>query len=453
MSSRVSGYHYVRGKDGKKHRVYNVVSNPRNSIVGSGPYSRGRNVSRAKALYGRGGYYDSGPVKFLKKYVPKNTFSSLGQSVAGPLGAVAGQGLSKLLGFGAYELAKNSLISEGEDPARMHSNSSCVKVRHREYITDIVSSSTANTFLLQSFSINPGLPTVFPWLAAIASQYQEYKPLGIVFEYKTLSATAIASGQNSTMGGIIMATDYNTINPNFANKQSMDNAEYTTSKAVWESFYHPVECDMRQNPLATLFVRSGAVPSGSDQRMYDLGNFQIASFGVQGTSVVLGELWVSYEFELSKPISTSALGQDVLSDHFRLGTIGNTDTLGSTSVLAAGSSLGGTISKPVSAWNTYNFNPLVQDGTFLVSYLVVGTSTALAAPTITLTNCVGVNLFDADSISSYSNTGATDAFFMLTLAVSITGMNATIRFTSPTLPTSPGAGDLFVTQYDSNIVN
>lgn len=452
MSSRVSGYRYVKGKDGKKHRVYNVVANPRNSIVGSGPYSRGRNVSRARALYGRGGYYDSGAVKFLKKYVPKNTFSSLGQSVAGPLGAVAGQGLSKLLGFGAYELSKNSLISEGEDPARMHSNSSCVKVRHREYITDIVSSGTANTFSLQSFSINPGLPTCFPWLSAIAAQYQEYKPLGIVFEFKTLSATAISSSTNTTMGGIIMATDYNTINPNFSNKQSMDNAEYTTSKAVWESFYHPIECDMKQNPLSTLYVRSGAVPAGSDQRMYDLGNFQIASFGVQGTKVVLGELWVSYEFELSKPISTSALGQDVLSDHFRLGSITNTDSLGSTSVLAAGSSIGGTISSQ-SGYRVYNFNPLIQEGTFLVSYLVVGTNTTLTAPTVTLTNCVGVNLFDADSGYSYSNSGANDAYFMLTMAIQVTGMNASFYFGGCVLPLSPGAGDLFVTQYDSNIVN
>ena len=57
-----------------------------------------------------------------------------------------------------------------------------------------------------------------------------------------------------------------------------------------------------QSVLGDLYVRPTLnVPSGSDRRLYDFGNFQIATIGLQGTSVNVGELWVTYEIELFKP--------------------------------------------------------------------------------------------------------------------------------------------------------
>jgi hypothetical protein len=443
-------YHYAVGKDGKKHRVYNKP------VRGKGAYYQGRSVSRSYAAYarrgpmkGRGGYYNSRPVKFLNKYVPKNTFSSVGASVAGPLGAAMGSGLSKLLGFGAYRVDKNSMISEGESPARMHSNSSSLRVRHREYITDIISAVGANAFLNQTFSINPGLAINFPWLSAIAAQYQEYKPLGIVYEFKSLSADAIASGTNTTLGYVILATDYNSINAPFPNKQAMDNAEYTTSCKPSENVYHPIECNMKANPLNILYVRNGAAPAGTDLRMYDLGQFQIATGGVQGSSVVLGELWVTYEFEFSKPISTSALGQDVLSDHFQLGTVGNSSVLGTTSVLEPNSSIGGAIN---TSGTVYSFNPLVQEGTFLIVYNVVGTSTACTSPAITFTNCKYVKMWNADAANSIGSSGTTCTNLTVCFVVQVTGMNASVNFGSGILPVPVTSGDFFVTQWDSQVV-
>jgi len=453
MSSRASGYRYVRDASGNRRRIY-----------GRGAYYQGRSVSRAyaaRSLSGRGWYGQ----KFLKKIVPKGSFSAVGKylgnlagtayggpslgAAGGIVGSAAGSGLAKLLGFGAYKVSSNSFMGEGQDPASMHSVNNAVKVRHREYITDISSSATANTFSNQSFSLNPGLPTVFPWLSAIAAQYQEFKPLGVVFEFKTLSSTAIASSTNTTIGGIIMSTDYNSINPQFPNKASMDNAEYTTSAPVYDSFYHPIECDMKQNPLSTLYIRSGAVPANTDQRMYDLGQFQIASFGVQGTSVVLGELWVSYEFEFSKPISVSALGQDVLTDHFRLGGVVNAKPLGTSSTIQANSSIGGTIN---AGGTTYSFNPLIQEGNYLVSYTVTGNSTACTAPSLTPTNCTLLQVWQADDGTAVNNGTNTVTTWLEVFAVTITALNATIAWgASGTLPAAFSSGDLWITQIDSNI--
>lgn len=426
---------------------------------GSGAYRVSRARSYYNSLSGRGGYYDSGFVKTMGKYVPKGTFSTAGstagRAVAGPIGAalgdLAGRGLAAIAGFGSYQVKSNSMLGEGQSPPAMHSINSALKVRHREYICDIYSSSSASAFTLQAFPINPGLVQSFPWLSAIAQQYEEHKPLGVVYEYKTLSATAIASSTNSTMGGIIMSTDYNAINPNFVNKQQMDNTEYTTSGAVYDSFYHPVECDPRANPLSKFYVRAGAVPTGSDQRMYDLGVFQIASFGVQGTNVLLGELWCTYEWEFAKPISTTALGQDVLTDHWQLTGAAASTPLGNAQTLVANSSINGTISSNT----TYNFPAVFQEGAYIVVLTWNGTAAACTAPAITGTNCTLETVWEGDSTTGISapTPGTSNANFIVVVVVTLTAENASVAFgTAGGFPTGTTKGDLWITQIDSNIV-
>lgn len=448
MSKRVSGYSYALGSDGKKHRVYPKNKKPM-KMMGQGAYRQ--SVPRAPSMMkGRGGYYDSGFVKTMKSIIPKGTFREGGRLVGGPLGAFAGSALSKIVGFGSYSVRANTLVNEGESPARMHSNSANTRVCHREYIGDVVSSSSANTFLLQSYDINPGIVQTFPWFSAIAQQFQEWVPLGMVFEFKTLSADAIASSTNNTLGGIIMATNYNSAAPNFANKQAMDNTEYTTSYKPSESFYHAIECAPHANVLNELYVRSGSVPSGQDQKTYDLGNFQIASFGIQGTSVVLGELWCSYDIELRKPISTAAQGLDVLTDHYRLGGVADISNFGTSSVLQAGSSLGGTIS---TSGTTYLFPPFIQEGMYMIYYAVQGSAGSVVAPTWTLTNCVEVSIFLTDTSGQLNiPTGVSTTLFCICAVISITGANARIVTSGSTLPPTITKGDLFVTQFNSGVI-
>lgn len=452
MSGRVTGYHYEIGPDGRRHRVYADAKAKAmvksKAITGKGAYYKPR---YARPVRGPGGYYDSGFVKTMRNVVPKGAFSSGGEMVGGPLGKFAGGMLSKILGFGAYSVKQNSLISEGQTPARMHTSSANTRVTHREYLADIVSSSVANTFTLQNFSINPGLFATFPWLSAIAQQYQEWVPHGVMFEFKTLSADAIASSTNTTLGGIIMATNYNSAAANFVNKQAMDNTEYTTSCKPSESFYHPVECARTQNVLAELYVRGGAVPSGQDQKTYDLGNFQIASFGIQGTSVVLGELWITYDIELRKPISTSAQGLDVLSDHFLLepATTTKTTPLSSLPKLQPGSSIGGHCSTV-----TYFFNPLLQEGNYLVVWEALGTAATITAPILSYTNCSGVTIFNDSMVGAIAipDNGVSSTRLVVMTCVSITGPGAAVVFgVAGTIPTAVTAADLIVTQINSAI--
>lgn len=444
-------YHYEIGGDGKKHRVYEK--------------SRKRTTAPKRVLKGRGGYYDSSFVKKANKYVPKGFWNKMGMTaggmVGGPEGAVlggaAGSGIAKLLGFGAYRVKSNSLLDEGQSPAAMHSTNSSLRVRHREYIGDIVSSSTANAFNSNVYPINPGQSSVFPWLAPIASQYEQYKILGMVFEFKTLSADAVASSQaNMTIGGIIMSTNYNAVAPVFANKQAMDNAEYTTSAKPSQSLYHAIECAPGSYATSQLFVRNGAPPANSDLRMYDLGNFQIASFGIAATSVVLGELWCSYEIELSKPVSNFASGDLVLTDHYKLGTVTNTSPLGTASILATNSSIGGTID---ALGRVYTFPANITSGQFLVVYQVVGTAAALVAPGLTVTGCNVATTWLGSAgptlTNVIDNAGSTSARYIRSFIVdfNVPGASAaTIAFgTGGTLPSAAVGGDLYITQIDDDI--
>ena len=223
---RAKGYSYAIGKDGRRYRVYKK----RQTIRGSGPYSIPQgDFDEVPSLRQR--YLKSGFVKYMKKAVPKGSFESGGEMLAGPLGAFAGKKIAELVGFGEYRIKKNSLVlSEGNSPAYMHQSNSNAVIRHREYIQDIVSSATPNAFQNQVFAIQPGLNGSFPWLSALAQQYEQYRIKGMVYEFKSLYADAIASSAaNATIGYVIMGTNYNAVYPPFINKQQMDNTDYTTS--------------------------------------------------------------------------------------------------------------------------------------------------------------------------------------------------------------------------------
>ena len=447
MSKRVTGYHYVTDSKGRRHRVYS------------------HGVPRP--IQGQGGYYQSNFVKKMRKYVPKGTFSAIGSAagqalargspMGAQLGAAAGSALARIAGFGDYALTKNSLISEGQSPANMHQGNSSLKVRHREYIMDIVS-GPANTFNNQTFPIQPGLNTVFPWLAPIAAQYEQWRPLGIVFEYKTLYADAIASSAaNSSLGGVIMATDYNAINPAFPSKQAMDNTEYTTSCKPSVSFYHPIECAPRDvaNPL--YYIRSGAVPQGSDARLYDLGTLNVATFGIASANVVVGELWATYEIELLKPISTTASGFNVLSDSWQLDTTTSTQptaVLGEngSQVLAKGSSLGCKIVVDGSANSTVYLPPNIQDGNFLVNLVLYGDAATISWDTQSFVNCSLITMWlqDDDSTIQIPPDGTSSVSFAFLFAINVSGPNASFTFAPATLPLN-ARGDLIITQLDADI--
>ena len=174
---------------------------------------------------------------------------------------------------------------------------------HREFIQDIVGSTGFN---IQSFRINPGFLKTFPWLSSIAENYEQYVIQGMIFEFKTTCANAVAS-TNTALGTVVMATQYNSLSPNFTSKQQMENYEFSQSSTPSQSILHPIECDPSQTQCGGIFnVTDQVLDNTGDIRLYDVGRFSIATVGMQAAATI-GELWVSYKICFLKPklVSTS----------------------------------------------------------------------------------------------------------------------------------------------------
>lgn len=220
----------------------------------------------------------------------------------GGLGRQLGAGLSKWLGSGDYTLSKNSIVERASsDVPMMHKDGQSIVVRHKEYLGEI-SGSTAFT-VQQTYNINPGLSSAFPWLAAIAAKFQEYRILGMVLHYVPTSGTAVGTA-STALGSVMIQTSYRAGDTAPTTKMEMLNEFWSTELVPYESGCHPLECDPKENPYNLHYVRTGALPASADQLLYDLGTTFVATSGMQ-TNGVVGDLWVTYEVELKKPMLTS----------------------------------------------------------------------------------------------------------------------------------------------------
>jgi hypothetical protein len=225
----------------------------------------------------------------------------LGGPLGGAVGLAAGKLISSITGYGDYTVNRNTVLQANSVPTFRQGGDGMV-VRHREFIMNVMGNPT---FMLQSFPLNPGMASTFPWLARVAHQFEEYEMNGLVFEYRPSSGSAVASA-NPALGVVIFATDYDAANPSFPDKQTMESYEFSTSTVPFTACMHPVECMRGRNVLNNLYIREGLTPASTDIRLYDMGNFQIATEGMQTTNIV-GELWVTYDVLFRKPRIPGAL--------------------------------------------------------------------------------------------------------------------------------------------------
>jgi hypothetical protein len=234
--------------------------------------------------------------------------SQIGMAKTGSMvGNNIAQRISRLIGSGDYavsdEVHVNSLIP---GPGMKNANamfgnrSEGTRVRHREYIQDVYTAS-AGQFYNLSIPVNPGLSFFSPWTSNIAQNYEQYRVTGLVFEY--ISSTS-PYNSNSAIGTVIMAMEYNAASAAFTNKPQMENSDFAISARFDQNLMYGVECESCANNW--YYVRAGTSPLPATTT--DLGLFQIAvnpaaTFPANST---IGELWMAYEIEFSKPKSSPA---------------------------------------------------------------------------------------------------------------------------------------------------
>jgi len=222
----------------------------------------------------------------------------------GGIGRQLGAGLSKWLGSGDYNLSRNTLVENASSTVpSMHKDGQSIVVRHKEFLGEI--SGSTGFKVQQVYSINPGLAATFPWLAGIAAKYQEYRLLGMVFHYVPTSGTAVGTS-STALGSVMIQSSYRAGDAAPTTKMEMLNEYWSSEITPYEAGCHPLECDPKENPYNLHYVRTGALPSGTDQLLYDLATTFVATSGMQSDGVV-GDLWVTYEVELKKPMVSSAV--------------------------------------------------------------------------------------------------------------------------------------------------
>lgn len=232
------------------------------------------------------------------KAIPRGTFAKIG-GLAGPGGAALGHAVSSITGVGDYEVSGGATTHGGEVPHFTNRPDKTI-IKHREFVAAIKSPGTA--FTNTTYDINPGNSSLFPWLSTVARSYQQYKVLGMVAVYKPLTSDYAASGG---LGQVILATNYNVNDPAYSSAIQMENSEYAVAVKPSKGALHVLECAsaLRRNDPFYVYDPNADTGAVSDKRFYDMGKLQVATEGLSTTAdVTIGQLWVTYEIELIKPV-------------------------------------------------------------------------------------------------------------------------------------------------------
>jgi hypothetical protein len=286
----------------------------------------------------------------------------------------------------------------------MHRSGQTVRIRHKEFLGPITGSVAFNVGA--AYPINPGMSGTFPWLADIARSFQEYEIKGMIYHYIPTSGSAVSS-TSSALGSVMIQTTYRATDDAPKSKIEMMN-EYCANEVVpFDTMIHPIECDPKENPFAVHYTRSGTIPSG-DLLLYDIGTTFVATQGMQSAYVV-GDLWVTYDIELRKPIVTSNVTG--LSGYY--GASWNSPSSGT---IFPGAIVTQTGNLPVTFTGRTITFPRGTHGTFIV-WLHINSSAGLTHATAvewmgtaTLTNCVFSSSLDSFNLEVGTDSNATTAY-------------------------------------------
>lgn len=423
---------------------------------GHGAYSLPKNFFSAPKT---GQWLGSSAGALLGNYLAPGIGSELGSELGGYAGKGLGQLFKSITGWGDYEVKQNSLLFPNNEVPSFGEDS--IRVRKREFVCSI--ESLATDFNLLSFPINPGLDQSFPWLSAIARNYEQYRFNGLIYQFVSTSSDAIASTTSLGMGQVILATDYSAVDDDFQSGPQMLGSMFSTSGKPSENIMHAIECAPDDTPQKLYYVRTGSATSGTDKRLWDLGKFQIATDNMPAAYKGMGQLWVSYDVTFCKAVQNNTLGLALNSDVWHeLGSYTPTNanpfgTALSTTYLEgdAGSNLGCSLS------NTAIYFPdNLQEGYFAIQMMWVGTAAAVTAPTFTYHGCGQVNAWFSDARGTITGpqNGGTSTNLIVHLVVKLgtedfdSGTNyAWINLSAATLPTSVTKAAVCINQINGDI--
>lgn len=235
-----------------------------------------------------------------------------------------GASASKYVGLGDYGPPVSNQIAGGMGSAITVNASDDltgdVFISHSEYVGNVTASNTAagaSAFEQTTYALNPGIQQSFPFLSQLASNFEMYDFMGLMYHYRP------TSGENATansLGKVMMATQYDPDAGKWLNSVQLMNYDYSCSTKPSVELIHGVETANKQAAVNMMYVRTNSDTTKS--RLFtDVGNFTVATEGIPfaaaGTQI-LGELWVTYRIKLSRAaLYQSMLGLNQPLDTFK----------------------------------------------------------------------------------------------------------------------------------------
>lgn len=328
-----------------------------------------RDKSRNNALHatGNGKFKLSKVGKFVGKAAPALATAA---KVAGML---SGSGSYMFTGSGSYETIGNETITgvKTHDVPTFRTrtdDSGDVVMAYEEYVGKVYSPSVSGEFDVQSYAINPGMPSSFPYMSQIAMNFQQYEFSGLIATFKPNTGLI----QSGSMGFITMVFDYNAADENPTSPGMVKNMAGQVTGTPIQTILCGCECD-RQKLLVPggRYIRSGAVPSGQDVKTYDLAKLLVCLYGINGTAfppnTVLGELHLSYRVRLIKPKMFETLGFAIPTDNFVSNTgVSPTLPFGTAPQCSSHNYLGGSLSN--SGTSVYTFPDNFSGYVMVIAY-------------------------------------------------------------------------------------
>lgn len=312
----------------------------RSAYSGSGMYTGSRSYAGRGMYTGRGNY-----AKKVAKFAGKvSRFSSPAASIAAqtaaaygnPQAALAIQSASKGIkmlggkysGRGNYvQNPQSNILLNGSNPTStvptfqsLGDETGALVITHSEYMSDVYGLDSGRDFQSTSYSMNPGLNRMFPYLSQIAANFEEYEFIQMVVTYKPKLNPNLTT-TNGQLGSVMMFTDYNPDDEKKESKQHMIQGYGTTNGRVTDELLHFVECSpdkLKGDGHRFVRVRNPITASGRLMD-YDHGLFQVAVSNTPSSlaNESLGELYVSYTVKLLKPRIYTLYGLALDTDYYQ----------------------------------------------------------------------------------------------------------------------------------------
>lgn len=290
---------------------------------------------KGKGMYTSGSVY-TGHGKFKIPKVVKQA-ATAGLKAAAREGASAmmkGSGLYS--GRGEYRSTPDTITNELIDGAgevrsipttfsTRSDESAILTVHGREFMTDLLGPTTA--FNVQTYDINPGMATFLNKLAQVAANFKMYKMTKLIVLYKSTTSD-IGASTTGQVGMVIIASTPNCNDADFVGKRDMLDFKGAVSAKTTDNLVHGFECDREKGAAGWRYVRTLPVLTNEDQKTYDVGTIAVAVSNCPAafSNLMIGELWLEYEFELKDFFLNSSLGNVIPRDFYTSPVQGATAT-------------------------------------------------------------------------------------------------------------------------------